>query len=101
VPLCSIAGCSLFEWAFASAGATIYIFGNMVLHYWPALWSLNVLNDARPASYGGARFFLLYTILNDAAETYGCPTSHNLMVVGGVLITLTVDAILDALKTQS
>ena len=101
VPLCSISGCTLFEWAFASAGTTIYMGGNIMLHYWPALWSLNVLGYSRPASYGGTRFFLLYTILFDTAETYGCPTSHHLMVVGGVLITMTVEAIMDALKTKS
>jgi ABC-type multidrug transport system permease subunit len=102
VPLCSLTGCTLFEWAFASSGGILYIAGNVVLHYYPALQSLNVLNQPqrRAASYGGTRFFLLYVILHDAAEMYGCPTSHRVMVAGGVLITMMVDAVMDAIKTK-
>ena len=103
VPVMSAVGCELFADTYRDmADVPLYIFGNFVLHYWPALRCVGLLGDyeAVGATFAGVRIILIYSCFFDPAEVYGCPVSPLSMRLAGVAAAVLVDASLAAVKTR-
>jgi hypothetical protein len=94
VPLCSMSGCTLFEETKNANNIFVYVAGNTVLHYWPALRLMKRLTHHKCTDFLGTRFLLLYLTLVDVSVTYSCVIPAMPMAICAVMLSLTVDACL-------
>jgi hypothetical protein len=97
VAMGSFADCTVFESAFDTYGAAVYIFFNFMIHYFPsnAQYALATRKHISPGinSVGvqcslGLGTALVWLHFEDPMETYGCALPSTLGVTGLVAMTL-------------